>query len=155
MILDKIDKRIIFDHSIVSYPMECCGILTAAAGEEADKWRVHKCTNIQDDLHRKDPGKFKRDARTAYFIDPREQIEVMIAAEREGRQIVGFYHSHIDTGAFFSETDEQNALFMGEPLFPGAIHIVVSIRHRAVKEWAVYRWNDAEKKIERAEFAVL
>lgn len=152
MILDKIDKRTIFDHARAAYPRECCGILTARPGEEAEGWRAHKCTNIQDELHLKYPEKFNRDARTAYYIDPREQLNIMTSAEEDGREIVGFYHSHIDAAAFFSPSDEQNALFMGEPLFPGAIHIVVSVCDGEVKEWAVYIWNDAEKRFERAEF---
>ena len=52
----------IYSHAIQEYPDECCGIVT---GDGMGITIVHKCTNIQNELHEKDPERYVRDARTA------------------------------------------------------------------------------------------
>ena len=37
------------------------------------------------------------------------------------------YHSHVDAGAYFSETDRRQALVGGEPAYPGAVYVVTSV----------------------------
>ena len=37
------------------------------------------------------------------------------------------YHSHIDAGAYFSETDRRNALIDGQPAYPEATYVVVAV----------------------------
>ena len=47
--------------------------------------------------------------------------------EADGYRVATIYHSHIDTGAYFSETDTRNALIDGEPAYPDAAYVVVSV----------------------------
>ena len=42
------------------------------------------------------------------------------------------YHSHIDVGAYFSDTDKKNALIDGEPTYPDAVYVVMSVVERRV-----------------------
>ncbi len=90
-------------HGEETYPHECCGILlgrsTPAGIEVADLIRAGN-TRIDS-------------AHNRYNIDPRE----LIAAGREGRKlgldIVGFYHSHPDHPAQWSQTDFAEAHWFG------------------------------------------
>jgi proteasome lid subunit RPN8/RPN11 len=128
------------------YPAECCGILVL--GPEGGAIQVHPCENVQDRLHAEDPQQYPRQARTAYFIDPQEQYRIIAAAEKAGGQVAGFYHSHIDCQAYFSEEDKRRALFGDEPAWPEAAYLVLSVYgeeagqpQREVKGYRCFAWD--------------
>ena len=90
-------------HGEETYPDECCGILLG---------RTEGGSILVQDLMR--AGNTRTDsAHNRYHIDPRE----LIAAQREGRklglEIVGFYHSHPDHPAHWSQTDFAEAHWFG------------------------------------------
>jgi [CysO sulfur-carrier protein]-S-L-cysteine hydrolase len=107
------------------YPAECCGVVLARPGREGER-RLHPCRNIQDELHRQDPARHPRGARTAYYMAHEDLIEIS-RQEVGGWAVHVIYHSHIDTGAYFSETDRRNALIDGQPAYPGATYVVVAV----------------------------
>ena len=121
------DLREIHAQVIEEYPHECCGIFTVGAtGEEV---RVHRCRNIQQEKHQENPRDFPRDARTAYLIDPQELYQIISHAEKAGEQVAGFYHSHVDCDAYFSDEDKRRAMTFGdEPDYPEAAYLVLSVR---------------------------
>jgi proteasome lid subunit RPN8/RPN11 len=98
------------------------------------------CRNIQDELHDKDPQRHPRDSRTAYFIDPKDLLAIG-RREGQGYRVATIYHSHIDTGAYFSPTDRQNALIDGEPAYPDAAYVVLSVVERRVVDAAAFVWD--------------
>ncbi len=53
------------------------------------------------------------------------------------------YHSHIDTGAYFSETDKRNALVDGEPAYPDAVYVVVSVLAGRPAAAGAFAWDPA------------
>ncbi len=121
------------------YPSECCGVLLSR-GERASDRLLMRCRNIQNELHAKDPVRHPRDARTAYFIDPKDLLTIG-RREGEGYRVATIYHSHIDTGAYFSATDRQNALINGEPAYPDAVYVVLSVVERRVVDAAAFVWD--------------
>ena len=127
--------------AISEYPSECCGIVTGSASTQ----RVHPCRNRQDELHAKDPEHHPRTSREAYDIDRNEMERIFADAAVKGEQVVCFYHSHIDCGAYFSEMDREVLMVFGEPEFPDALHVVVSVQDRQVKEISGFRWGGAEQ----------
>jgi proteasome lid subunit RPN8/RPN11 len=132
----------IYAHALDEYPNESCGIVT----KDSDGFvAVHKCQNIQNQLHKQDPNLYPRDAKTAYCLDPREYAAILNKAERNGGKVVGFYHSHPDHDAYFSETDRDFALMMGEPIFPEAQYTVVSVYKNKIKEVKSYGWDSNAK----------
>ncbi len=140
----KINKEIleaIYQHAIEEYPYECCGIVTG----DIDTQTAHRCQNIQNRLHAKDPERYPRDARTAYTIDRAEAEKIYTEAKEKAEGILAFYHSHIDCEAFFSETDIAAQTVFGEPEFPDAIHIVVSVVNRKINGIKYFKW-DKERK---------
>jgi len=123
--------------AVAEYPSECCGIVTGAAATQ----RVHPCRNRQDELHAKDPETHPRTSREAYDIDRKEIERIFADAAAAGEQILCFYHSHIDCGAYFSQMDKDVLTVFGEPEHPETVHVVVSVQDRQVKEIAGYRWD--------------
>ncbi len=90
-------------HGEETYPHECCGILLGRAGDGSlTVESLMRAGNTRVDS-----------AHNRYNIDPRE----LIAAQREGRKlgldIVGFYHSHPDHPAQWSQTDFAEAHWFG------------------------------------------
>ena len=51
------------------------------------------------------------------------------------------YHSHIDAGAYFSETDRQNAMLDGAPAYPQATYVVVAVAEGRVGETRAHRFS--------------
>lgn len=90
-------------HGEATYPNECCGILLGRA--EASGIRV---TSL---LH---AGNTRTDsAHNRYHIAPSELIAAQRAARQQGVDIVGFYHSHPDHPAQWSQTDFAEAHWFG------------------------------------------
>ena len=129
--------------AVAEYPAECCGVLMVRDVPAPDRLLM-RCRNIQDDLHDKDPRRHPRDSRTAYFIDPKDLLAIG-RREGEGYRVATIYHSHIDTGAYFSPTDRQNALIDGEPAYPDAVYVVLSVVERRVVDAAAFVWDPAAR----------
>jgi proteasome lid subunit RPN8/RPN11 len=129
--------------AVAEYPAECCGVLLARDAPPADRLLM-PCRNIQDELHAKDPARHPRDSRTAYFIDPKDLLTIG-RREGQGYRVASIYHSHIDTGAYFSATDRQNALIDGQPAYPDAVYVVLSVVERRVVDAAAFVWDPAAR----------
>ena len=82
--LDNNSLKKIYSHAMQEYPNECCGIVT---GDGMGITIVHKCINIQNELHKKEPERYPRDARTAYHIDPKEMLNIFKDAEKKGLKV--------------------------------------------------------------------
>jgi proteasome lid subunit RPN8/RPN11 len=124
--------------AIEEYPHESCGVIVARGAER----RLVRCRNAQNDLHAKDPVRHPRDARTAYYIDPADLLRIG-RLEGEGFAVAVIYHSHVDAGAYFSDTDKRRALIGGEPAYPGAAYLVTSVVRGRVDSTAAFRWDAA------------
>jgi [CysO sulfur-carrier protein]-S-L-cysteine hydrolase len=122
------------------YPFESCGVILSRGTER----RLLRCRNAQNELHARDPQRYPRDARTAYYIDPKDLLRIG-DLERQGFGVAVIYHSHVDAGAYFSETDRRQALVGGEPAYPGTVYVVTSVLNGAVDAVAAFRW-DAERR---------
>lgn len=139
------------EHAVAEYPREACGILLGKPGSDEDD-QLFKCANIQDKMHALYPEEFTRDARTAYYMEPKELLKIFKKADAEGLAVKMFYHSHPDHGAYFSAEDEKMALFDGEPVYPDARYMVISVYNSEVKDKAVFAWNSESKSFERGGF---
>lgn len=75
-------------------------------------------------------------ART-YTVDSRDQIRALRAAEAEGGDLIGVFHSHTHSEPFPSETDVRQAV---EPFW---YYVIVGLR-RESPEVRAYRIEDGE-----------
>ena len=140
MILTPEERERIQAHAVAEYPAESCGVLLTRAGER----RLMPCRNIQNELHARDPERYPRDARTAYYIDPADLLRIG-RLEGEGFAVTVIYHSHIDAGAYFSETDRRNAMLGDEPSYPQTTYVVTSVLGGKVDAMAAFRWDPAQR----------
>jgi len=90
-------------HGEETYPNECCGVLLGGREGEARRVRrVERCGNTRSDS-----------PRTRYNIDGRELLRIQREARERGEEVVGFYHSHPEHPARWSETDLVEAHWTG------------------------------------------
>jgi len=123
------------------YPEEVCGMVVGRR-DAPETYRVRQVTNIANREPQEDPSGVRRDARTAYKMDPREQLRVLREADAEGWDVVAFYHSHPDHAAYFSRMDRARALAPdGEPIWPGVTYLVVSVMGGRARGAAGCRWD--------------
>ena len=135
-------------HAMDEYPFEACGIVIGEVGHNDQDILFH-CTNIQNKLHERDPETFVRDARTAYNIDPKELMGILRESESKQLPIKVFYHSHPEHDAYFSEEDSRMALFDGDPLYPQASYLVLSVYDKKIRDQALFSWSSETKTFER------
>ena len=128
-------------HAQETFPEECCG-LVLSNGVKDDVRRVE---NIQNKLHALDPLTYPRTAAIAYAMDPRELQSILDEADKTGYTLKAFYHSHPDHEAYFSAEDKAFATPFGEPTFPGAAQIVISVYNRAIKAIKAFAWSNELK----------
>ncbi|HME94664.1 MAG TPA: M67 family metallopeptidase [Methylomirabilota bacterium] len=150
MILTSDELQRVRAQAVTEYPAECCGVLLERTSPEPDRLLM-PCRNIQDELHAKDPVRHSRDSRTAYFIDPKDLLAIG-RREGQGYRVAIIYHSHIDTGAYFSATDRQNALINGEPAYPDAVYVVLSVVDRRVDDVAAFVWDKSARDFAPTDF---
>jgi adenylyltransferase/sulfurtransferase len=123
------------------YPNECCGVVLYKAAAREDRLFL-AFRNIQDELHAREPERYSRTARTAYAIGVNDYMRLDGEVEKGYRPVI--YHSHIDAGAYFSETDKRIALQGGgEPLYPDAVYVVVSVVKGKVADAKAFAWDPA------------
>jgi [CysO sulfur-carrier protein]-S-L-cysteine hydrolase len=130
------------------FPFECCGFIISDASEE-----VRPIRNIQNEKHAADPGIFQRDARTAYLMDPKEQLAVLQEIDRRKLKLKAVYHSHPDHEAYFSATDRAQACSIDptEPDYPETAYIVISVRDGKFASAAAFVWDIGQKGFVEAE----
>jgi len=90
-------------HGEETYPYECCGVLLGRADDEARVvTSVARCGNTREDS-----------PQNRYNIDPKEFIHIQREARERGEEVIGFYHSHPDHPAHWSQTDLAEAHYLG------------------------------------------
>ncbi len=136
------------EHALAEYPDECCGIVIGKP-DHPENDQIFRCTNIQNQLHEQDPKTYVRDARTAYYIDPRELMRIMKQADEQDLVIKLFYHSHPEHDAYFSEEDKRMALFDNEPTYPDARYLVISVYNKQIRDQAFFEWKPESSSFEK------
>jgi len=91
-------------HGEETYPHECCGVLLGQMAEDGIRTvaSVARASNTRTDS-----------AHNRYNIDPRELIRIQREGRERGEDIIGFYHSHPDHPARWSQTDFAEAHWFG------------------------------------------
>ncbi|MFN8471438.1 MAG: M67 family metallopeptidase [Anaerolineae bacterium] len=135
-------REAIYAHAREDYPNECCGAVWLVGDEGSLTWEVVRCTNVQDEMHARDPEHFPRTARTAYTIAAKELLAINRRAEEPGQRLAILYHSHPDHDAYFSDEDVYFAAPLGEPGYPGTSYLVVSVRGGEVQGHRCFGWSD-------------
>jgi proteasome lid subunit RPN8/RPN11 len=132
----------IIAHALAGYPFEVCGVLLGRALD--GEGRVDKVVPVAN--------RETEAPRVRYQIAPADLIRIQREARQEGREILGYYHSHPDHPARPSETDRRIA---AEGLSDGVIYVVVGVedgRRAAPTAWV---FRDAAQAFEEEPFEVV
>jgi proteasome lid subunit RPN8/RPN11 len=148
MVLSGAELETIRAQAVEEYPFESCGVVLS----RGDERRLLRCRNAQNELHARVPERYPRDARTAYYIDPKDLLRIG-DLEHQGFGVAVIYHSHVDAGAYFSETDRRQAVVGGEPAYPGAVYVVTSVVGGVAEAVAAFRWEATRRDFVAMELA--
>ncbi len=119
-------------HGEETYPRECCGVLLGECDENGVKTvrAVVRCGNARTDS-----------PHNRYRIDPPELVRIQQEARERGHDILGFYHSHPDCAARWSQTD------LAEAYWSGCSYVITSVeRGRAVQTNSFELARNGEEK---------
>ncbi len=95
-------------HAREGYPEEVCGIL---AGDESAVTTIYRMTNTEH-------------SPVSYFMDPREQFQVMKDMRQKGLKMLAIYHSHPEAEAYPSQKDVRLAFY------DDVAYIIISLLHK-------------------------
>ena len=104
-------------HGEETYPHECCGIMLGKTSDEG----LQVAALIRAGNTRTDS------AHNRYNIAPIELVKAQREARTQGFDIVGFYHSHPDHPAQWSQTDFAEAHWFG------CAYVITAIERGAAK----------------------
>ena len=93
-------------------------------------------------LHRLDPLTYPRTGRTYFDIDPLRFARAVQAGASSGRPVKVLYHSHLDVGAYFSDTDAAAATMGGERPSYELAYLVTSVCASVVDDRKLFVWDD-------------
>src|ERR1700723_4543888 len=102
--LTPIDYQALRRHGEETYPHECCGVLLGRVDNDGVSivTSTARCGNTRTDS-----------PQNRYNIDPRELVRVQREGRERSEDIIGFYHSHPDHPAQWSQTDLAEAHWFG------------------------------------------
>jgi proteasome lid subunit RPN8/RPN11 len=132
-----------YAHARRDYPNECCGIVFGPKGGPLAE-RAVACVNTQNDLHAMDPVANPRDAARAYNLGASDLFKLSKSLRGETPAKI-IYHSHVDVGAYFSDTDQAAAVMDGEPSYP-VEYVVIDVQADRVGGAAQFAWDAAERR---------
>lgn len=90
-------------HGEETYPHECCGVLLGQMdGDVRTVTSTARCGNTRTDS-----------PQNRYHIDPKELVRIQREGRARNEDIIGFYHSHPDHPAQWSQTDLAEAHWVG------------------------------------------
>lgn len=94
--------KIIYAHAIREYPAECCGILIGT-NDDGGCRTVKAVYKAHNSVEKKMRGRH-------FVISPQELLQAESEAEKNGYEMIGFYHSHTDCEAIASQEDCKYAV---------------------------------------------
>lgn len=124
---------------------ESCGLLLGPASDALLVDEIIPMENRANKLHRLDPETYPRTGRMYFDLDPLKFERAVRGGETSGRPVKVLYHSHLDVGAYFSETDAAAATMGGDAPTYDLAYLVTSVRAGVVDDRKLFIW-DGEKR---------
>jgi proteasome lid subunit RPN8/RPN11 len=133
---------------------ESCGLLTGPASDALLADAVVPMENRANKLHRLDPETYPRTGRMYFDLNPLAFERAVRDGEASGRPVKVLYHSHLDVGAYFSETDAQAATMGGDEPAYDLAYLVTSVRQGVVDDRKLFVWDVSARRFVEAELFV-
>lgn len=119
--VDRTELERLHAHAREGYPHEVVGIL---AGSDSRVTRVHPLVNERADS-----------AHNRYKVSGLTLMKAEQALEDQGLTVLGYYHSHPDHPARYSDYDRDHAL-------PNLSYVIVSVQQGEVADTLSWRLRD-------------
>lgn len=143
---DVIDRVEGFARASYEKDEEACGYLTGPADESSFCDEAVPLANLANRYHALDPETYPRTGRTYFLLDPLKFERAVAQGNTSGRPVRVLYHSHLDVGAYFSETDAAAATMGGDkPSYAELHYLVTSVRNGVVDDHKLFAWHEARK----------
>lgn len=144
--------RAIADHAEATYPDECVGLLLGrldgATKQATAIFPVENRWEGQMPLGENDDPTSRRDR---FYLDPRDYLRADRAAQAQGLDVVGCYHSHPDHPAQPSERDRVGARGVAGASFA---FVIQSVRQGVAAELASWLLHDDGSAFDAEELVV-
>ena len=117
-------------HAAEAYPHECCGALLGRDSEAADPNVTREVLALYPLVNRRDDSPRNRFAVTAEDV-----LDADRAAQKQGLEVIGWYHSHPDHPARPSQYDQDHA-------WPWYSYVIVSVENGSPQKMTSWRLTD-------------
>jgi [CysO sulfur-carrier protein]-S-L-cysteine hydrolase len=124
---------------------EACGYLTGPSGAPLLADEAVVMPNLANRYHALDPEAYPRTGRMYFLMDARKFQRAIDEGEGAGRPVKVLWHSHLDVGAYFSETDAAAATMGGDAPAHDLAYLVTSVRGGEVDDHKLFVWDTAAK----------
>lgn len=151
-IVERVDEEAI---AAFARDEESCGLLLGPVDQPLVIDAIVPMENRADKLHRLDPETYPRTGRMYFDIDPLKFERAVREGEASGRPVKVLYHSHLDVGAYFSETDAEAATMGGDAPAYDLAYLVTSVRAGVVDDRKLFVWDEARKSFSEAALAIV
>ena len=122
----RIEKRFVskmLAHASEENPNECCGILAGIGDLVTHLYRISNAVR----------------SPVRYMMDSHEQLEAILDSDKNGWDMVAFYHSHTHSPAYPSATDIRMALQSG---WIDISYVVISLENPADSDVRIFNINE-------------
>ena len=117
-------------HGAETYPHECCGALLGRDSEASDPEAVREVLGLFPLINRRDDS-----PRNRFSVTGQDVLEADKAAQAQGLEVIGWYHSHPDHPARPSDYDRDHA-------WPWYSYVIVSVQNGSPQDMTSWRLND-------------
>lgn len=124
---------------------EACGALVGPESTPLALSDILPMENRANKLHKLDPVTYPRTGRMYFDLDPLKFERRVREGRTNGLPVKVLYHSHLDVGAYFSETDAAAAKMGGDTPAYDLAYLVTSIRAGKVDDHKLFVWDDAKR----------
>ena len=117
-------------HGAETYPHECCGALLGRDAEAMDPEAVREVLALFPLVNRRADS-----PRNRFSLTGQDVLDADRAAQKQGLEVIGWYHSHPDHPARPSQYDQDHA-------WPWYSYVIVSVENGAPQDMTSWRLND-------------
>lgn len=117
-------------HGAETYPHECCGALLGRDRDGAHPEAEREVLVLLPLVNRRDDS-----PRNRFSVTAEDVLEADKAAQTQGLEVIGWYHSHPDHPARPSQYDQDHA-------WPWYSYIIVSVHNGSPQDMNSWRLDD-------------
>ena len=117
-------------HGAETYPHECCGALLGRDAEAMDPEAAREVLALFPLVNRRADSPQNR-----FSLTGQDVLDADRAAQKQGLEVIGWYHSHPDHPARPSQYDQDHA-------WPWYSYVIVSVQNGAPQDMTSWRLND-------------